>query len=117
MMRVLNRFPHAIRGITKALRTDFSFKTQFWGGALFIPVFSYLVWPLTNIEIFFLGLAYMNVLVTELQNSAFEAALNRLHPERNEDIGKSKDMAAGAVLISGLFALFVVVSILLSRFM
>lgn len=49
------------------------------------------------------------MLITELQNSSFELALDRLHPELHDTIGKSKDMAAGAVLTAGFFLIFVLV--------
>lgn len=116
LARTLRRFPPAIQGILKPLKNDPSFKTEFFCGAVFLAAFSYIFWPLSSIEMLFLGLAYGNVLVTELQNSSFETALNALHPDEREEIGRSKDMAAGAVLLSGLFALFVVSAILFSRF-
>ena len=115
IMRFLRRFPFAIRGISKALRTDYSFKTQFWGGLVILIPFSYFVWPLTETEVLFLGLSYILVLITELQNSSFETALDRLHPDQHVDIGKSKDMASGAVLLAGVFALCVFVTITLTR--
>lgn len=113
----LKRFFHALSGIVYAARHDTSFKTQLFGGLLFLAVFTYLVWPLTTMEAFFLVLAFTVVLITELQNSSYEAALDRLHPDLHEEIGKSKDMAAGAVLLAGLFALVVVTSIVIARLM
>jgi diacylglycerol kinase len=66
------------------------------------------VWftPISSLEVLMIVLAYSLVLITELQNSAVEIALNKIHPERDESIRKTKDMAAGAVLIAGLFLLF-----------
>jgi diacylglycerol kinase len=66
-----------------------------------------------KIDFLFLGLAYVLILITELQNSSFEAALDRIHPEKHDEIGKSKDMAAGAVLTAGFFLVFVMVGIIL----
>ena len=45
------------------------------------------------------------VLAAEALNSAFEAALDVLHPERHSGIGAAKDMAAAAVLLAALGAL------------
>ncbi len=115
MFRFFRRFPHAFRGIIHALRTDFSFRTQALIGATFVAGFGYFLWPITNTEFLFLALAGANILITELQNSSFEAALDRLHPEWHDQIGRSKDMAAGSVLIAGLFALLVVGVIVYSR--
>jgi diacylglycerol kinase len=45
------------------------------------------------------------VFVTELINSALESLANRVDPEWNQFIMKSKDYAAAAVLISAIIAL------------
>jgi diacylglycerol kinase len=65
----------------------------------------------------FLALSYALILITELQNTSFEKALDRLHPELHDDIGASKDIAAAAVLTAGLFALVVVLTIVARRSM
>lgn len=114
LRRYFRRFPFAVTGILHALQHDFSYQMQV---ALITPailVFGYVFWPLTESEIFFLGLAYALILITELQNSSFEAALDRLHPEHHEHIGKSKDMAAGATLTAGIFLIFVMAVIALA---
>ncbi len=112
--RHLQRFGFALSGIWYALKNDFSYQWQVIGGLIFLPIFCYFMGPLTQLEIIALGLSYTLILITELQNSSFEAALDRLHPERHTDIGRSKDMAAGAVLTAGLFFLFVVLFITFS---
>jgi len=101
------RFRNAFRGFAVASKTDFNFKLQLLSSVFFVG-FGYAMWPLAQTELFFLILAYVLILITELQNSSFETALDRIHPEQHDFIGKSKDMAAGAVLIAGLFALIVV---------
>jgi len=115
LARYLRSFPHAFRGITYALTNDFGFRKQFYGiGILLVIVISFF-YPLTSSELLFIGLAYALILITELQNSALEAALDKLHPELHETIGVSKDMAAGAVLIAGLFLVLVIVVIFLTK--
>ncbi len=106
------KFGHAIRGIVRATQTDKSFSAHVYIGIPTAVVVWYLGWPLTDLEFFMLVVAVLLVLVTELQNSAFEAALDRLHPELHEKIGRSKDMAAGAVLLSVSFAILVGIFIL-----
>lgn len=110
--RYVKRFPNALRGIKYALTHDFGYRWQVYGIGLFLVGFVYVMHPLSTIEVLFLGLAYALILITELQNSSFEKALDRIHPEMNDDIGRSKDMAAGAVLTAGFFLLFVVLVIL-----
>lgn len=113
IIRYLKRFPYAFAGLWHALKNDFSYRLQVIGIGLFLAGFVYFMSPLSQTELLFLGLAYALVLITELQNSSFEAALDRIHPEMHDDIGRSKDMAAGAVLTAGFFLLFVIVMIIL----
>jgi diacylglycerol kinase len=61
--------------------------------------------PMEAWEWLFVILCWILILITELQNSALEAALNKIHPELHENIGHSKDMAAGAVLLAGAYTL------------
>lgn len=107
IVRYLRRFTFAFAGVFYAIRTDFSFRTQLILGTVTVIIVNYLFWPLTTVELLFLILSLFLILITELQNSAFEAALNRLHPEIHQEIGRSKDMAAGAVLLAGGFLLAV----------
>lgn len=108
------RVGFALKGFCSAYRNDFNFKLQAWSSLFFI-VFGYIVWPLSQTEILFLALAYTLIIITELQNTSFEMAIDRLHPELHDDIGTSKNIAAAAVLTAGLFALAVVATILFSR--
>ena len=101
------RFRNAFRGFVSAGKSDFNFRLQLLSSIFFI-VFGYFMWPLSETELFFLILAFALIIITELQNTSFETALDRIHPGQHEYIGKSKDMAAGAVLIAGLFALVIV---------
>lgn len=115
LQKQVHRFIHASFGVVHALRHDRSFQIQFFLGGLFVWVFSEVMFPLSETELVFLLLSWTLVLITELQNSSFEAALDKLHPELHEQIGQSKDMASGSVLLAGLFALGVVVWIVLAR--
>lgn len=114
--RTLRRFPPALRGWYRALRTDFSFKTQWYGGLLSTGLVLVIAWPLSSTEGLFLGLGFALLIITELQNSSVEAALDHLHPEHHERVGYSKDLAAAAVLIAALFFAAVVLTIAVSRF-
>jgi undecaprenol kinase len=111
--KLLKKFTHPIRGILYALMHDAGFQFQIVLGVILLGFFIYFFSPFTQIEILFLGLAFFLILITELQNSSFEEALNKLHPEIHDSIRKSKDMAAGAVLLAGFFLLFVMGMIVL----
>ncbi len=113
LTRNLKRVVYAISGIIYALGNDDSYRWQFFGGLVFITFFMLMFQPLNQTEYLFLGLGWVLILITELQNSSFEAALDRLHPEEHDEIGRSKDMAAGAVLTAGFFLVFVIAMIIL----
>ncbi len=113
--RYLASFSHAIRGILFAIKNDFGFRKQFYGISLILLAASYFFTPLTSTELLFIGLAYILILITELQNSALEIALDTLHAYHHESIGRSKDMTAGAVFIAGLFLVLVLVVLTITR--
>ena len=105
--RLAKRLPHAVRGLLYALRNDSGFRHQFYFASFFAVVILYFFNPLTVFEFFFLSTAAMFVIITELQNSAFEHALDRSHPEKHDSIKHSKDMAAASVLLAALYALMI----------
>lgn len=116
LKKYFNRFPHAFRGLFYAAIHDFGYRTQLYlGVAIGVGIFTFYN-PITRFEFLFILLAYFLILITELQNSALEAALDRLHPELHDDIKISKDMAAGAVLTAAVFLLIVLTVIGYSRF-
>ena len=115
MSKFIARFSHPIRGIMYALRHDRSFQSQFYGGILFL-FFMWIVFsPLAAWEWLFIILCWTLILITELQNTALEEALDKIHPELDENIGRSKDMIAGAVLLAGAYTLTTVVVFSLVR--
>lgn len=113
---LLSRLKHATSGLWYALRHDKSFRFQIYFILTLGIASRFVLRGLTNYEYTLLAIAAALVIITELQNSALEAALDRLHPELHEDIRRSKDMAAGAVLLAGLVLLLVVVFVILNHF-
>src|SRR3989344_893515 len=117
VQKEVSRFGNAFRGFKKAYKLDDHFRYEVIFGGIFFLAFGYWLWPLAPHVFLFLALAYALVLITELVNTAFERALERLHPERHELIGVSKDIAAAAVLLSGAFALLVLGIIAANHFL
>jgi len=109
--RLFRKFSHPIRGLVHALTKDRAFQMQVFAIGPAIGVCAYFLSPLSQLEILFIGLAWALILITELQNSALEEALDRLHPELDDHIKRSKDMAAGSTLLSGMFLLFVLIAV------
>lgn len=115
MKNILFRLSHPVRGIKYALRHDISFLGQVILGAIVVGLVWFFFKPLSTTEWLFVALMWILVLITELQNSAIEEALDKLHPERHESIGRSKDMAAGAVMLAAIYAAIVIVVLFLVR--
>lgn len=113
IIKHIKRMRYALMGLWHASTKDIAFAIQLYGGAIVVGLVAYFFHPLSSTEMLFVGLAWALVLITEMQNTSFETALDRLHPDHHADIGKSKDMAAASVLLAGCFALFVVISVAL----
>ncbi|MCA9353932.1 MAG: diacylglycerol kinase [Candidatus Kaiserbacteria bacterium] len=113
--KYFRRFPHALRGLTYALRHDFGFASQVALAAIVALLAYYFFKPFSTIEALFLTLSTFLIFITELQNSALEAALDRIHPELHDGIKHSKDMAAGAVFLAGIFFAIVLITIGVDR--
>ncbi len=111
------RLGFALRGIHYAIRTDKCFRLQWYGVGSVVAFAILILTPVSSTELLFLILAYFLILITELQNSALEYALDHLHPETHDNIGRSKDMAAGAVFLAGLFLVVVIATLLYTRVM
>ncbi len=115
MKKIIVSIGNALRGLKHAYEWDKSFRLEAWGFVGFIIV-GVLLWPLSGIEVILLTLSYFLILITELINTAVEQMLERLHPEKNELIGKSKDVASSAVFMAFIFAIIVVIVMLQTRF-
>ncbi len=65
----------------------------------------YFLFNLSLTELLLLVFCWFFVVVAELQNSAIEVALTKIHPEHDEAIGRSKDLASAAVVWAAGFGL------------
>ena len=99
---------YAIEGLWHAYRVDKSFMLEITLG---LPIYAALVYclaPLEPSELILLIGSYLLVLIVELINTAFEKMLDKLHPDEHVVIKRSKDIAAGAVLVAFIFASMVI---------
>lgn len=115
IQKLLTGLQNSLAGLAHAYRRDASFRMEVWSVPAFL-IFGYLASPLSANEFLFLALSFALIIIAELINTAFERALERLHPERHELIGATKDIASAAVLIAVCFALLVASVISWSRF-
>jgi len=98
-------FADGLRGLAWALRTQWHLWLHLLVTAAAVTIglwlrFSAVEWAL-------LVLALAAVLVAELANTALEVVLDRLHPQPDPLIGRAKDIAAAAVIVTIGAALFV----------
>jgi undecaprenol kinase len=105
LRKLFHSFIHAARGLHLAFRTQqnlrihlLTFVLVLIGG--FICTLNLVEWMLI------LGCSCL-VLTAELLNTAIEELCNKLHPEKDSQIGKVKDIAAAAVLVTAIFAFII----------
>lgn len=101
-MKWIKSMSAALNGIGLVIRNERNFRIQLAIGALVLAGAAYLQFSRGDwIKIL---LCMMFVLALETMNSAIEKTLDKFHPAHDAEIGKIKDMAAGAVLIAAIFA-------------
>ena len=103
----------AISGIWYGVKTQKNIKIQIV--VSIIVIIAGLLLKLNIIEFIFITIAIMLVFITEMINTAIETAVN-LCTDKYHDLAKiSKDVAAGAVLLTALNAIIIAVLILVSK--
>lgn len=102
-MKKSNAFINALRGINVTFREERNFRIHL---AAAILVFMLGYWlRLTVAEWLWLGLATALVFAAELINTAIESVFDLISPDEHPLTKKAKDAAAGAVLVTAVFAL------------
>ncbi len=108
----MRRLGFALSGIRQAWKMEKSFRFQTLA-ALFLFLFCVFARPSLFWCAIFSAMAAV-VLSLELVNTAFEAVLDKLHPEQDDSVGFAKDCLAGAVLVSSLISVLIFVLYLCS---
>lgn len=109
MSRFLKGFSYAGRGLALCLRErNFRFHLV---AVLFVTYFAVRFYELSRGEWAVLLLTYGIVLSLEAVNTAIERLADRVTTEHDSVIGVCKDISAGAVLISAIFAVGVAVAL------
>ena len=102
----IKRLSHPFRGLKYAFTHDFAIRFEIVVlGIIGLPAAYFLFGPFSAREILLLLFCWFFIVVTELQNSAIETALDKIHPEHHEVIGRSKDLASAAVVWAAIFGL------------
>ena len=104
---------HAWRGLVILFKTSHNF----WGHIFFAALSAYLgfVLNISSVEWTTIVIVIGLVLITEALNSAIEVDIDLTSPEQNQYARDTKDIAAGAVLISVIIAIIVGLIIFLPK--
>jgi diacylglycerol kinase (ATP) len=103
VIKLWRSFGYAFKGIAYAATTQLNFRVHLV--ATLLAVFLGLWLKITADEWRWIMLCIALVLVVELLNTAIEILTDLVSPGYNEKAGHAKDVAAGAVVLTALFAL------------
>ena len=101
----LQSFRHAFRGIRFAISGEHNIRIHLVAAVLVITAGFFL--KLSSHDWIAILFAIGLVLISELFNSAIESIADFISPGHHQDIGKIKDIAAGAVLIAAITAVVI----------
>ena len=103
--RLVDSFNFAIDGMISALRNEKHMKVHILA-AIVIVILAILI-NASKVEILVISLSVCFVIITELINTAVEALVDLVSPERHPLAKLAKDVAAGAVLVAAINAVCV----------
>ena len=103
MKKLIRSFGYAFKGIKYATTTQLNFRVHLV--AMLLAVFMGFALHISVNEWQWIIVCIAFVLVTEMLNTAIEFLTDLVSPQYNELAGKVKDVSAGAVLVSAIFAL------------
>lgn len=105
MKGLLRSFAFAFRGIIAAVRSERNLRIHLTA-AVYVAAFSFF-YKFTRTEYAVLVLTFSSVIACELINTAIEKTVDICSPEKSCAAGFAKDAAAGAVLVTAVFAVIV----------
>ena len=112
---ILNAFIWSMAGIKAAWKNEQAFR---WEAAIVLLMMPVGLWlGRTAVEWALLIASAMSILITELLNSAVEAVVDRIGPERHELSKRAKDLGSAAAFISMITAAVVWGLIAYERFL
>ena len=110
-VRLYKATGYSLKGLKSTYQYEQAFRLEVYLLFLFVPLALWLGDSL--IEIIALVGIWLFVMVVELLNSAIEAAIDRIWPEKHELSGRAKDIGSAAVMVSVLMAVLVWLAVLL----
>jgi diacylglycerol kinase len=114
MLKHTISFQNAFQGIWTAITTQANIRIHFLVASIIIGFSVY--FEVTHTELLILILTIGMVMIAEMINTAIEFVCNAITLDHNEYIKYAKDISAGAVLMSAIFAALVGLIIFIPRF-
>jgi len=111
--RLYKSFSYALEGIYLAVKLDQNVRIHLIVSAIVLSLSVFL--SVSVGEFLFILLAIFLVLITEMVNTAIEEMTNLIIKEHRMEAKIAKDVAAGAVLLSAVFAAVVASVVLIPR--
>lgn len=105
LLKRLESFKYAFNGLKVVLKEEHNARIHLVGAVLVSIAGIY--FKLSSWEWVAIVLCIGAVMAMEIINSAVENVCDHVSPEKNDHIGKAKDLSAAAVLITALSALIV----------
>ncbi|GAB2703156.1 diacylglycerol kinase family protein [Mucilaginibacter koreensis] len=102
LRKLIRSFGYAFKGIAYAVTSQLNFRVHLV--ATLVAVYLGFALRISVNEWQWIVLSITLVLVTELLNTALETLTDLVSPEYNVKAGRVKDVAAGAVVITAVFA-------------
>lgn len=111
---IKNAFKYTFAGLASAWKNELAFRGEVVVAIIMVPLGIWL--GRSAVEQALLIASILLILLTELLNSALEAVVDRIGPERHELSKRAKDMGSAAAFISMVTAALVWIIIALDRF-
>ena len=105
LQRLVNAAGYSLSGLHSAWRGEAAFRQEVVAALVLLPLALWL--GDSGAEKALLAGSWLLVIITELLNSALEAVVDRIGPERHELSKQAKDIGSAAVLIALLNAALV----------
>ena len=115
MLKHTISFQNAFRGIWTAITTQTNLRIHFLIASLVLVAATY--FQLSIFEILVLVLTISMVMIAEMINTSIEFVCDAITLDHNEYIKSAKDVSAGAVLISAIFATLIGLIVFIPKFL
>ena len=111
--KLINSFKYALSGIKSAFKTEQNMKIHLL--IMEIVILMALILNISFNEWLIVLICFMVVISSELFNTALEKCVDLASPNKNEIAKLAKDVSAGAVLITAIFAAIIGIIIFLPK--